>query len=271
VTKEKFIDIKGLIASKNPKLLRWLPRFVISYLRRVLHEEEINQFLKENEEYQDVDFCESIINYFNIQVNIKGMDKIPKDGPVILAMNHPLGGIDAIGLIVALRHHRTDLKFIVNDLLMNLKNLRGLFIGVNKHGKNDLSVRDQIKNAFSSENAICIFPAGLVSRKIDGQVQDLEWKKTFVLYARELNRTIVPIHIEGELSSFFYRVSKFRKWLGIKANVEMFWLSDELFKQRNKKLNIIVGNPILGSELNSELNDYQAAQEIRKIVYSLRK
>ena len=271
MTKEKFIDIKGLIASKNPKLLRWLPRFVISYLRRVLHEEEINQFLKENEEYQDVDFCESIINYFNIQVNIKGMDKIPKDGPVILAMNHPLGGIDAIGLIVALRHHRTDLKFIVNDLLMNLKNLRGLFIGVNKHGKNDLSVRDQIKNAFSSENAICIFPAGLVSRKIDGQVQDLEWKKTFVLYARELNRTIVPIHIEGELSPFFYRVSKFRKWLGIKANVEMFWLSDELFKQRNKKLNITVGNPILGSELNSELNDYQAAQEIRKIVYSLRK
>lgn len=271
MSKEKFIDIKGLIASKNPKLLRWLPGFVISYLRRVLHEDEINQFLRENEGYQDIDFCESIINYFNIQINIQGIDNIPKDGPVILAMNHPLGGMDAISLIVALRHHRKDLKFIVNDLLMNLKNLRGLFIGVNKHGKNDLSVREQIKNAFSSENAICIFPAGLVSRKIEGKVQDLEWKKTFVVYARELNRTIVPIHIEGELSPFFYRVSKFRKWLGIKANVEMFWLSDELFRQRNKTINITVGNPILGSELNSELNDFEAAQHVRKIVHSLRK
>lgn len=271
MTKEKFIDIKGLIASKNPKLLRWLPGFVISYLRRVLHEDEINQFLRENEEYQDVDFCESIIDFFKIHVKIQGIDKIPKDGPVILAMNHPLGGMDAIGLIVGLRHHRKDLKFIVNDLLMNLKNLRGLFIGVNKHGKNDLSVREQIKNAFSSENAICIFPAGLVSRKIDGKVQDLEWKKTFVVFARELNRTIVPIHIEGELSPFFYRVSKFRKWLGIKANVEMFWLSDELFKQKNKTINITVGNPILSSDLNTELNDYEAAQHIREIVHSLRK
>ncbi|MBM3186407.1 MAG: 1-acyl-sn-glycerol-3-phosphate acyltransferase [Bacteroidetes bacterium] len=271
MTKEKFIDIKGLIESKNPKLIHWLPGFVISYLRRVLHEDEINQFLRENEAYQDIDFCESVLNYLNIRVNIHGIDQIPKDGPVILAMNHPLGGMDAIGLIVALRHQRNDLKFIVNDLLMNLKNLRGLFIGVNKHGKNDLSVRDQIKNAFSSENAICIFPAGLVSRKIDGVVQDLEWKKTFVVYSRELNRTIVPIHIEGELSPFFYRISKFRKWLGIKANIEMFWLSDELFRQRNKTINITVGSPILGAELNSELNDYEAAQYIRKIVYSLRK
>jgi putative hemolysin len=154
---------------------------------------------------------------------------------------------------------------------MNLKNLRGLFIGVNKHGKNDLSVRDQIKNAFKSENAICIFPAGLVSRKIDGKVQDLEWKKTFITYAREFNRLIVPIHIEGALTPFFYRVSKFRKWLGIKANIEMLWLSDEFFKQRKKQIKITVGKPILASDIDSKLSDNKAAQEIRKIVHSLRK
>jgi putative hemolysin len=162
------------------------------------------------------------------------------------------------------------LKFIVNDLLMNLKNLNGLFIGVNKHGKNDLSVRAQIQNAFQSENAICIFPAGLVSRKIDGKIQDLEWKKTFVVYARQLNRMVVPIHIEGELTPFFYRVSKVRKWLGIKANIEMLWLSDELFKQRNKTIKITIGKPILGSEIAPDLNDFAAAQEIRKTVYSLK-
>lgn len=270
MNQEKFIDIRGLIASKNPKLLRWLPRFVISYLRRILHEDEINTFLNDHNGYYNADFCEAIINYFNIQLEIKGIERIPKEGPVILAMNHPLGGMDAIGLIVALRHHRKDLKFIVNDLLMNLKNLQGLFIGVNKHGKNDLSVRDQIKNAFKSDNAICIFPAGLVSRKVDGKVQDLEWKKTFVLYARELNRTIVPIHIEGELTPFFYRVSRFRKFLGIKANIEMLWLSDKLFKQRNKAIKITIGTSIIGSEIDPQLSDFEAAQFIRKTVHSLR-
>ena len=271
MSQEKFIDIKGLIASKNPKLLRWLPGFVISYLRRILHEDEINQFLKENADYYDADFCEAIIKFFNIELRIEGIEHIPKDGPVILAMNHPLGGMDAIGLIAAMRHRRKDLKFIVNDLLLNLKNLKGLFIGVNKHGKNDLSVRDQIKNVFKSDYAICIFPAGLVSRKIDNKVQDLDWKKTFVVYAREFNRTIVPIHIDGELSPFFYRISKLRKWLGIKSNIEMLWLSDEFFKQRNKVITITIGNPILGSEIDADLNDNEAAQLVRKMVHSIRK
>ena len=266
---QKFIDIKGLIKSKNPKLLKWLPGFVLSYLRRILHEDEINQFLIDNENYYDADFCEAIINYFNIQLEIEGVENIPENGPVILAMNHPLGGMDAIGLIVAIRHRRNDVKFIVNDLLMNLKNLRNLFIGVNKHGKNDLSIREQIKNAFHSENAICIFPAGLVSRKIEGKVQDLNWKKTFITYGRELKRTIVPIHIEGELTPFFYRMSKFRKFIGIKANIEMLWLSDEFFKQRNKRIKITVGKPILSADIDPNLNDTKAAQIVRKIVYEL--
>jgi len=81
----------------------------------------------------------------------------------------------------------------------------------------------------------------------------------------------VPIHIEGALTPFFYRVSKFRKWLGIKANIEMLWLSDEFFKQRKKQIKITVGKPILASDIDSKLSDNKAAQEIRKIVHSLRK
>jgi hypothetical protein len=221
VKSEKFIDVKGLIGSKNPKLLRWLPSFVINYLRRILHEDEINDFLIKNKDKYDQDFCVAVMEYFNITVVIKNKELIPKDGPLIIAMNHPLGGMDAIALIAGLKEHRKDLRFIVNDLLMNLKNISNLFIGVNKHGKNDNSVRNQIKNAFESDNAICIFPAGLVSRKIDGEVQDLAWKKTFMLYARSLDRTVVPIHIDGELSNFFYRLSKIRSAVGIKANIAL--------------------------------------------------
>ena len=268
---EKFIDVKGLIGSKNPKLLRWLPSFVINYLRKILHEDEINDFLVKNKDKYDQEFCEAVMDYFNITVVIKNKELIPTTGPVIIAMNHPLGGMDAIALIAGMKDHRKDLRFIVNDLLMNLKNISNLFIGVNKHGKNDNSVRNQIKNAFESENAICIFPAGLVSRKIEGVVQDLSWKKTFMLYARSLDRTVVPIHIEGELSNFFYRLSRLRKGVGIKANIEMLYLSNELFKQYNRTITFTVGEPIKAGEINKQMSDQEAAEMLRKTVHSLKK
>jgi len=271
VKSEKFIDVKGLIGSKNPKLLRWLPSFVINYLRRILHEDEINDFIVKNKDKYDQDFCQAVMEYFNITVVIKNKELISKDGPLIIAMNHPLGGMDAIALIAGLNDYRRDLNFIVNDLLMNLTNISNLFVGVNKHGKNDNSIRNQIKNTFESENAICIFPAGLVSRKIDGIVQDLAWKKTFMLYARSLNRTVVPIHIDGELSNFFYRLSNLRSAVGIKANLEMLYLSNELFKQHNKTITFTVGEPILAGEIDKNMNDKGAAAMLRKIVHSLKK
>ena len=132
-------------------------------------------------------------------------------------------------------------------------------------------MRNQIKNAFESENAICIFPAGLVSRKIEGVVQDLSWKKTFMLYARSLDRTVVPIHIEGELSNFFYRLSRLRKGVGIKANIEMLYLSNELFKQYNRTITFTVGEPIKAGEINKQMSDQEAAEMLRKTVHSLKK
>jgi putative hemolysin len=153
---------------------------------------------------------------------------------------------------------------------MNLENLADLFVGVNKHGKNKISVRKQINNAFSSDHALCIFPAGLVSRKIKGEITDLEWKKTFVTYARSLQRNVVPIYIDGRLSNFFYRLHKLRKFLGIKVNIEMLYLSNEMFKQKNKTIHFHVGSPLKGSEFKVDMNEMAAAQEYKKQVYSIK-
>ena len=267
---EKFIDISRLIKSKNPKLLKWLPRFVLSYLKRILHQKEINTFLQKNKNKKNLEFSDEVIKYFNIKVSVSGIDQIPKSGPVILVMNHPLGGMDGIAFISGIMRHRPDLKFIVNDLLMNIENLKDLFIGVNKHGKNNVSVRSQLKNAFGENHAICIFPAGLVSRKINGTIQDLEWKKTFVTYAREFNRIVIPIYIDGSLSPFFYNLHRFRKFLRIKANIEMLYLSNELFKQRDQTIGFHIGQPIEGNKFHMELNEYKAAQEYKKRVYAIK-
>ena len=270
---EKFIDIENLIKSKNPKALKWMPRFVIRYLKRILHQKEINAFIAKNKDKKNAEWCQATVDYLNITYSVKHIENIPKEGKIILVMNHPLGGMDAMILVSALQNHRTDLKFIVNDLLLNLEEMKEMFVGVNKHrkGKNKEETRASIKQLFESDNAVCIFPAGLVSRKINGEVMDLEWKKTFVTYARANSRTIIPIYIDGKLSNFFYRLHKFRTFLGIKANIEMLYLSNELFKQRNKHFKFIVGSPIKSDYLEKDLNDVSMAQKIKKEVYDLRK
>ena len=265
----KIIDVKRLIASKSPRLAKWLPGFVIRYLKRILHEEELNVFLNRTKEVKNIDFCDASAEFLHMKVKLIGLENIPKEGPVILVMNHPFGGLDALALVSVLRGHREDLKFIVNDILMNLTNLADLFVGVNKHGKTEKSTRQQIMDVFESPHAVCVFPAGLVSRKSHGVVRDLEWKKTFVTYAKKLNQPIIPIYIDGKLSNFFYRLSNFRKFLGIKANIEMIFLVHELFKLRGTTVTLTVGESIQPETLNTKQSEKDLAQEIKAKVYEL--
>jgi putative hemolysin len=271
MSKDKFIDVERLLKSKNPKAAKWIPGFIVRYLKRIVHQKEINSFLEEHKDKKNEEFCQAVVDDFNLTIEVKNLERIPEHGKVVFAMNHPLGGMDAMILVTALKDKRKDLKFIVNDILMNLENLKDLFVGVNKIGRNSSSLREQIETLFESDQGICIFPAGLVSRKNKGEVKDLVWKKTFVKYAKKHGQDVVPIYIDGKLSKFFYRLANFRKFLGIKANIEMLYLANELFKQRNKTMRFVIGEPIPNNELFSEKSDYDKAQEIKEIVYELRK
>jgi len=268
---EKFIDVRKIIKEKNPKLYRWIPSFLINYIEKILHQKEINQFLIDNKNQFNVDFCIEVIKMLNVKIDIQGIENIPKSGKIVLVMNHPLGGMDAMALVSALKDHREDLKFIVNDILLHIENLNGIFVGVNKHGKNGVSKRDQLAALFATDHAVCDFPAGLVSRKINGEIKDLQWKKTFITLSKEHNRTIIPIFIDGKLSNFFYRLANFRKKIGIKANLEMLYLSNEFYKLRNKNIFIKVGEPIPYDSLPQEMNPQKQASWVKEKVYELQK
>lgn len=268
---DNFIDIRKLVKSKSPKLARLVPGFVYRYLKRILHQDEVNDFMRRNQHLKNERFCNAVVEEFGIKVDAQGMENIPAEGGVILAMNHPLGGMDAMALVYLLQNKRTDIKFIVNDLLLNLTPMQDLFVGVNKHGTNERKLHVQMTELFSSDAAIGIFPAGLVSRRIKGAVTDLEWKKTFVRYARRHKKTIIPIHIEGRLSNFFYNLSNFRRFIGLRVNIEMLYLSDELYKQKGKHIRFVAGNPILAESLEKSKSDEEIAQEIKEIVYQLGK
>lgn len=266
---EDFINVRRLIQSKNPRLIKWIPGFIIRYLERILHQKEINDFLNTHDS-RNQDFCKDVLEEIGVTYSIKGIEKIPKTGKCVIVMNHPLGGMDAMALVDGLRDHRTDIKFIVNDLLLNLEPLKDIFVGINKHGKTKSSSLLQVNTLFSSDQLVCVFPAGLVSRKKNGVVKDLEWKKAFVKQARNNDQLIVPVHIDGELSNFFYRLANFRKFLGIKANIEMLYLADEMFRQKGKHIQFTVGEPIEANTLDTKTSDVAWAEWFRNYVYTLK-
>lgn len=267
---EKFIDIERVIKSKNPKLLKWLPKFIVNYLKRTIHQEEINQILEENKNKFDYDFAKDIIERFNVKVNTYGMENIPKEGGYIFASNHPLGGIDALALVTIMEPYRKDIQFVVNDILLNLKNLSGLFVGVNKHGTNTKDSLAKVDELFASDKAIFVFPAGLVSRKKKGAIADLEWKKTFITRAKKHKKDIVPVYVGGSLSNFFYRLSNLRSALGIKANIEMLYLADETFKQKHKTLDIVFGEPISVHTFDKSKSDKEWAKWMETKVHAMK-
>ena len=266
---EKFIDIEKVIKDKNPRLLNILPKFIVNYLKRVAHQDEVNEILHDFKDIYDYEFCAALIKRLNIKATVSGLENIPKDGGFIFASNHPLGGMDAMTLVTVIEPYRKDVKFIVNDILLNLKNLNGIFTGVNKHGGNTKNSLKLVDELFASDRAVFVFPAGMVSRRTKGVIADLEWKKTFITRAKKHNKTIVPVYVKGELSNFFYKLSNIRKSLGIKANLEMLYLSDESFKQRNKTLNIIFGKPIPASHFDRTKSDKEWSQWMQEKVHQM--
>jgi putative hemolysin len=263
------IDIEEVIKSKNAGLYRLMPRFLIQYLKRIIHEKEINEFLKDNGNKKDVVFAQSALDYLNIRVTAIGAGNIPLQGGCVIVSNHPIGSIDGMALIVEVARKRTDIHFLVNDILMNLENMQGVFVPVNKHGKNPQQSLREMESLYASNQVLMIFPAGLVSRKTGGRIQDLEWKKSFIRKAKQYNQLILPVYISGRNSDFFYRLGNVRKFFGIRANLEMLYLSDETFKQRDKTITLIFGEPILPSLLTEKESDIVWADRIRKHVYRM--
>ena len=267
--KKKHIDIEEVIRSKNPRLLKVLPRFLKNYLKRVLHENDMNLFLDEHGERRGMDFGNKVLHEMGVKIQVKGSEHIPLHGGLVIASNHPLGGLDALALLQMLSKKRSDFKFIVNDILTQFKNLQDLFIGVNKHGTTAAQSLSEIDKQYASDTVTLIFPAGLVSRKQKGVVNDLEWKKSFITKAKKHKRNILPVYIEASNSKGFYNLAMWRKRFGIKANIEMLYLIDEMYRQKNKTITVVFGKVLPFELFDKRHTDMEWAQKVKEHVYAL--
>ena len=265
----KPINIKETFLKKNPKLAKKLPGFVYRYINRIMHIDEINDLMANHGNERGVEFARSMVKEFNVHETINGKENLPASGRYIFASNHPLGGFDALLIVCIIDRLMGETVTLVNDVLMNIPQLTPIFVPLNKHGGHSKDVIRQIHEAYSSDKQILIFPSGFASRRIKGKIQDFVWKKHFIAKSIEFQRDVIPIHVSGRNSGFFYSLANFRTFFRMKWNLEMFYLADETFGHKDQKFTITFGKPIPYTHFDKSKTFDQWASDVRDIVYKL--
>ena len=265
------IDVDKILREKAPGKAKYIPRFVVAYLKRIVHQDELNVFLRESRDKVGVDFLKASLDFLDARLDVHGEENLPGDGRLCtFVSNHPLGGQDGLALGYVLgRHYDGRVKYLVNDLLMNLHGLAPLCIPINKTGRQAKDFPRMVEAGFRSDNQIIMFPAGLCSRRQGGVIRDLEWKKTFVVKSVATRRDIVPIHFIGQNSSRFYTIAEWCKRLRIKFNLAMLFLPDEMYRSQHGTYKVVIGEPIPWTTFDKSKTAYQWAQEVKERVYKL--
>jgi 1-acyl-sn-glycerol-3-phosphate acyltransferase len=263
------LDVDKILADKNPKIHRVLPRFVIRYLKRIVHQDDINEILRNFSDLRGAAFNDAALGFMGIRYRAHGVENLPKGGRNIFVSNHPLGGLDGMVFMSELSKHFPAIKFPVNDILLYIENYGDIFLPVNKVGSFGREAARLMEEAYASDYQLLNFPAGICSRKIKGVITDLPWQKSFIVKAVQHQRDIVPCYFAGRNSSFFYNLANFRTAIRLKMNIEMLYLADEMFRQKGKDIDVYFGEPIPWQTFDSSRKPQEWAEIVREKTYNL--
>ena len=269
---EKTIDIEKILKGKLGNKAKFVPAFLVNWLKRTVHEDQVNAFLWESRDKSGVDWLEECVRYLDMTLEIEGKENLPnpQDGRLYtFVSNHPLGGEDgvALGAIIG-RHYDGRFRYLVNDLLMNLPGLAPVCIPINKTGSQSRNFPAMVEAGFQSGNHMLMFPAGLCSRKKNGVISDIPWTKTFISKSVEYQRDVIPIHFSGQNSNFFYRLANFSDKC-LPFNLAMLFLVDEMYKNVHKTFRVAIGKPIPWQTFDKSRKPIEWAQYVREQVYTL--
>lgn len=269
---EKTIDIKRILKDKMGSKAHFVPCFLVAWLKKIIHEDEVNRFLWENRNLKGTEWLTACVQYLDMTLDIVGAENLPdkNDGKLYtFVSNHPLGGQDGVSLgSIIGRHYDGKFRYLVNDLLLNLPGLKPVSIGINKTGKQSRDFPRMVEAGFNSDNHLLMFPAGLNSRRINGEIHDLPWKKTFITKSVETHRDVVPIHFSGQNSKRFYRIAKFSDRY-LPFNLAMLFLVDEMYRNVGKTFRITIGKPIPWQTFDKTKTPMEWANFVEERVYAL--
>ncbi len=272
VITEKTIDLEKILKSKMGSKAKWIPRPLVWWLKHIVHQDEVNKYLWESRHLKGTEWLEECVRYLDTTLDIVGEENLPAkdDGRLYtFVSNHPLGGEDgvALGAIIG-RHYDGRFRYLVNDLLMNLPGLAPVCIPINKTGNQSRDFPKMVEAGFKSDNHMLMFPAGLCSRRKNGVIEDIPWKKTFISKSVEFQRDVVPIHFGGQNSSFFYRLANFSDRF-LPFNLAMLFLVDEMYKNVHKTFRVSIGKPIPWQTFDKSKTPMEWAQFVKEQVYKL--
>lgn len=267
------LDIDRVLRDKLGSRARFVPRILVNYLKRIIHQDELNEFIIGEGDKQGVPWLLDCVEYLDMKLDVRGAENLPAPDapPCTFVSNHPLGGQDGVALGAVLgKHYDGRIKYLVNDLLMNLYGLAPLCVPINKTGAQSRQFPAMVEAGFRSTDHIIMFPAGLCSRRQDdGSIRDLAWQKTFVTKSVETQRNVVPIHFSGHNSDRFYRIARWNARLGLKVNIAMLYLVDEMFRNRHKTFTITIGRPIPYTTFDRSRSPKAWAAYVQEEVYRL--
>lgn len=266
------IDIDGALREKAPAVQRWpgwCRQLFVTGLKRLVHEQEINDFLMQYQNVGGLEFIDRVLEHldFGYTLSSRERDNIPVTGRVVIVANHPLGALDGLALVRMVADLRPDVKIIANDLLLQIRPLAPLLLPVDNLSRRGFRKSLQgIVDSLDDEQAVIVFPAGEVSRAGPSGIKDGDWMSGFLHAARRTNAPIVPVHVGGRNSSLFYSLTSLYSPLGT------LLLPNEMFRQRGRQVAMRVGGQIpLDRFDRDDLATAAKLKLLRKHVYRLGK
>lgn len=258
------INILQILDNQINSIFNKLPvsikKIVISFLSWLIKLNKVNSFISSNSNKNGIDLIDELFESLDISYSVSAKDKlkIPSEGRLFIVANHPLGGIDGLILLKMISEVRSDVKIIVNDLLMNVKNLEKYFLPFDLFSKKPQRENIiAIQNSLNNNESIIIFPAGEVSRFGISGIKDGAWKKSIVQLSRKYKTPVLPVFVHGRNSLFFYFISLINK------NFSMFILPSELFNKKGKVFRISIDHHIPSEAFE---NRYQKVESQIKLL-----
>ncbi|MDP6416201.1 MAG: lysophospholipid acyltransferase family protein, partial [Gammaproteobacteria bacterium] len=251
----------------NPCRLPIKLRFVAALLERVLALSPLAKIYDERpKQTTSYEFLSYSLDALGVTIEIENslnLDDIPREGPLLIVANHPLGGLEGIAIAKVIAELRPDLRVLTNELLRRIPETADLFIGVdvlssNTAAGNVVGIK-QVHKHLQKNGAVLIFPAGMVAAYEPGQrrIQDRSWNRLVGQLVKKYHCTSVPVYVGGRNSSYFYAAGM------LHPRLRTALLPRQLANKQGYRLPLIFGRPIPAQELRLLQNPRAVTEYLR--------
>ena len=195
-----------------------------------------------------------LTNLLKFNLDIRNIELVPKNGPIILAGNHPTGLTDGIVMFEVMKDRRPDYTLYANiDMIKLSKGFEDIIIPVdwnddNKNIGKSKEILKRTKETLNEGKCLLVFPSSRLSKRKGFKLFERPWLNTVVKLSKKYNAPIVPFHMDGHNSLFYYFLDIFNEEL---KNISLF---NELVNKEAFKYTITFGHQIDPLDINGDIN-----------------